>query len=174
MAKVVKFKGLELTRTKTVNNILRVYDRSKNLDGLNWYEEANELCFDLSLNKGVHIAKIAGICAALSPLKSWDLNKVLLRDFLNGSRVGHTKLMIKKAIDVLNLPIDENLIENICDILNGEKIKNLFLNIYAYNEVHAVTIDRHALSIACGFELNEEQKKALQLINTIFSSSVTD
>lgn len=156
--KTQQFKGQKLTTTKCVNNILKVYHRNES--PTNWYEEAHDYAYILAhefyvLLKGIHIAKTAGIIAALSPLKSWDLNMQLAKDFLKTGTCGHTKTMVNKAKAILE---SDGNIDTICDILNGNKITSFFLNIYNPDTSNVVTIDRHAMDIALGSVQNEDKR----------------
>jgi hypothetical protein len=150
-----KFKGEILTTTKTVNKIIKIFKQS-NLDGLNWYPEANEYAQSLSKKFNIQLIKVCGIIAGLSPLKSWEENKRIAESFLSTGKSFHTKAMTQKCIDILN---SNGTIEEISEILKGNKITSFFLNIYdqSYN---GVTIDRHAICLAVGKILNDD---ALQL-----------
>ena len=141
-----RFNGEDLTTTKTVNNILRVYDQSDGT-GSTWYADANDYAHDLAEEYNVSVYKAAGILAAFSPLKAWELNKMIAKQFLDISRASHTGAMIKKANGIMKSDGD---LTTICDILNGNKIVNFFLNIAQPSMLEGVTIDRHALCIAIG------------------------
>jgi len=169
------FKGQTLTTTKTVNNILRVYDRSNESAKSNWYREANsfanELLWDIYIfplkvsknhsplaawaDKKNTLNKICGVIAALSPLKPWDENKRIAESFLKTGNAYHTKVMTQKAQDIMD---SDGEIETICDILNGRKISSFFLNIVDPQNIHAVTIDRHAQDIALGKVLTDDKR----------------
>ena len=174
-----KFYGTQLSQTKVINNILRVYNKAnKEQINQNWYKEAYEFCFGLSLshninttkNNKVSIAQVAGIVAALSPLTSWDRNKQLATEFLNLARIGDvTKLKClglskNKAISIFLISQfwdkDKHNKELIEKVLGGKKTSAFFENIFYYNTSKLVTIDRHALSIALGFKLSNEQFKS--------------
>lgn len=141
-----KFNGEILTTTKTVNNILRIFDKA-NGEGLNWYEEANRYAWDLRMKFDIDRLKVAGIIAAFSPLKSWETNKTITEQFLRTGKASHTRVMTQKAKDIL---ASDGSLEVISDILNGNKITNFFLNIAEPTAFNNVTIDRHAISIAVG------------------------
>ncbi len=146
-----KFKGRTLTTIKTVNKIIKIFKQS-NLDGLNWYPEANEFAQILSNKFNVELIKVCGIISALSPLKSWDENKRIAESFLSTGKSYHTKVMTKKCNDILN---SNGTIEEITEILKGNKITSFFLNIYDQN-YNGVTIDRHAICLAVGEVLNDD------------------
>ena len=150
-----KFNGEICTTTKTVNNILRVYDQSDG-DGFYWYREANEFAEKLGEEYKVSDWKVAGIIAAFSPLKSWELNKVIAEQFLATGKASHTAVMVKKAKDIME---SDGQVTTICDILNGNKIVNFFLNIAQPVDLGGVTIDRHAISIAVGKVLPDSKMR---------------
>jgi len=143
------FKSKTYYTKRVVNNILEVYDQSN--DKSDWYQEANDFAWDLA-NKylggteNCH-ASVCGIIAALSPLKSWEENKKIAISFLKGDKVKHTKTMAGKAYAISK---SDGQIDTIVGILNGLKITSFFLNIYNPKTSQAVTIDRHAISIAVG------------------------
>lgn len=162
-----KFKGEVLTTTKTVNKIIKMYNQSPNKEGLSWYVDANLFAEDLAekfmpeqcYSSGTHTSlnKVAGIIAALSPLKSWEENKRIATSFLKDGKSYHTKVMTKKAQAILN---SDGQIDTISNILQGNKITSFFLNIVNPYSDNGVTIDRHAVSLAVGRDL---QGDALQM-----------
>jgi hypothetical protein len=144
-----KFRKKELSRTQVKNNILAVLskaDKSTFEVGKFWYNTANQIGVDL-INNNVNLAQSIGVIAALSPLKSWSQNVKLAKEFiLNDKRSGHTKLCVGKANKILSL--NNPTVEEVVEILRGQKIVNFFLNIYYPNSYDAITIDRHAVGIA--------------------------
>lgn len=166
-----KFKGEVLTTTKTVNKIIKMYNQSSNKEGLTWYTEAKEFAETMSMlfmydnptdfladdDWDIKVTKVCGVIAALSPLKSWEENKKITISFLDKGISNHTKVMTNKAKAIMQSDGD---ISTISDILRGSKITSFFLNILdpVYNT--GVTIDRHAVSLAVGREL---QGDALQM-----------
>jgi len=157
MKKTTKFLGKRLTSKQTVQNIIDVYT-SADKGAENWYNEANAFALSLvPLIKGVNKhAKACGIVAALSPLKKWNQNKKCAISFLLSGNAMHTGRMTKKAKDILHCSGE---VEDIADILNGDKIKSFFLNIFYPNTSQCTTIDRHAICIAVGKVLNDDQLK---------------
>lgn len=162
MAKQI-FNGKQLTTTRCVNNILKVYGQA---DGpSDWYNDAHRFALQLfweiidnapsdftpSVEKTLN--KVVGIIAALSPLKDWDENKRIARLFLETGEISHTKQMGDKAIAIRN---GSGEVDEICDILNGPKIVSFFLNILEPNTSGSVTVDRHAISIAVGGKLTNK------------------
>tara|TARA_R110000803_G_scaffold16197_5_gene44453 strand:- start:1194 stop:1835 length:642 start_codon:yes stop_codon:yes gene_type:complete len=147
------FRNRELSRTQVKNNILEVLNEASNetyAGGLNWYSDAYNFAQDLSKKSEYNIAQVVGVIAALSPMKAWEQNKKLAKEFiLDGKRAGTFKNLVGKANDILNLGAHSDKIEDeVVKVLNGQKIVNFFLNIYHPNKDVAVTIDRHAIGIA--------------------------
>ncbi len=154
-----KFNGQLFSTRKVVNNIIRIFQLSEQPN--EWYEEAHILAQNLAYkylgsNQGASLAKVCGIIAALSPLKSWDENKKIAESFLRDGRAKHTKMMSDKAKAILN---GSGEIDEISEILNGLKITSFFLNILDPFSSAAVTIDRHAVSIAIGKKVTGDKLK---------------
>ena len=157
-----KFKNNLYTMPQVVSNILSIYDQSEG--GSNWYNEAHEFARTLA-NKYIlksnqvrrsqnifreqqlALAKVAGIIASLSPLKTWGENKIITEWFLKTGKAKHITLFEQKAEAILE---SDGEIETISEILNGNKITSFFLNIFNPHDATAVTVDRHAVSIAVG------------------------
>ena len=155
------YKGKTLNTKTVVDRIIKIYDQST--DRQDWYNEAHNfaveqaskyLPFDTTWSGNIitqtEIAKVCGIIAALSPLKSWDENKKITTTFLATGKAKHTGVMNQKARDIL---ASNGTIEDIALILNGNKITSFFLNLYNPVTSQVVTIDRHAISIAIGYSI---------------------
>ena len=145
------FRNKKLSRTQVKNNILAVLKEADNesfVNGATWYDVANGIAKKLIVasETEINLAQAVGVIAALSPLKSWELNIRLAYEFVAGYRGGHTKLCVNKADEILRL--NNPSVDDVVDILRGQKIVNFFLNIYYPNEDTAITIDRHAVGIA--------------------------
>jgi hypothetical protein len=153
-----RFKGQTLTLTKCVNNILKVYNNSDKTISTNWYIEANEYATTLAILFNVKLSVACGVIAALSPLKSWDENKLIARSFLHNGKGKHTKAFIDKANQI---KVSNGDVETIATILNGNKTISFFINILEPHEQNFVTIDRHALSIAIGRNIKENEGKGI-------------
>ena len=140
-----KFKGVMLSRTKCVNNILKTYALSEKRERNDWYGVARHLARQLAHDRPYYASQCAGVMAALSPLKTWEENLDIAYDFIEHGIMSHTYLFVNKAERIMNC---DGGTATICSILNGRKITAFFLNIMGDN--NTVTIDRHALSIALG------------------------
>lgn len=141
------FKGTTLYRKRVKDNIRRVYLDSRVDITTDWYIEANIFAMKLASKYGVDFITVSGIIAALSPLKSWDENKKIAEGFLRNGKGKHTRNMISKAKQITLFKGNFQR-EFILNELNGNKIKAFFLNIAYPTGAEAVTIDRHAISIA--------------------------
>lgn len=149
-----KYQHSILTKTKVKNNILRVYQISEVKNS--WYLEAHSFAKELS-SKRCTLIQACGILSALSPLKTWNQNKTIAKAFIldNIRAKLHTSTQLNKAITILSLtnPTEQEILT----ILNGDKTKSFFINIYKPYDIEHVTIDRHALSIALGKKLSNTE-----------------
>lgn len=134
-------------------------------EGKNWYIEAHNFAFILSQTYQINLDKVCGIVAALSPGVTWEQNKrdaeVLaqaydlnlhneVRDHHYFSTYGQN---VMKAIDILNS--DFPPINFFSKEQSGHKTKAFYLNILNPIEDGSVTIDRHALAIAEGYNTSK-------------------
>lgn len=156
------FKGTTLYRKRVKDNIRRVYLDSRVDITTDWYIEANIFAMKLASKYGVDFITVSGIIAALSPLKSWDENKKIAEGFLRNGKGKHTKNMLSKAHQI-KLFKSTNQREFILAELNGNKIKAFFLNIAYPEGAEAVTIDRHAISIALSRPIVENEGVGITL-----------
>ena len=152
------FKGEVLSRTKVKNNILRIWKLCGDVDIYDWYREANGFAIELIDNipadsNTVAIRKACGVIAALSPVKQWEQNKICAIDMIKTGDCGHMKVFKGKARRILE---NGNSEKNILEILKGRKISSFFMNILYPDNAEIVTIDRHALSVALGYRINNE------------------
>jgi hypothetical protein len=140
----IQFKNEKLTSSGVTRRLLHYYSLANDTDkqNRNWYIDANNFCNELSEAYNKPLFQVAGVCAALSPMKNWQSNMKLTRDFMKGSRGGHYGSQIDKAKLCLKSNEDE-----IFYVLtkNGLKTSQFYLNIAKPTEVNGVTIDRHAI-----------------------------
>ena len=163
----LNFKGKTLYRKTVTENILNIYNDNRfNFSSL-WYLDANMFSRNLGKEFNISHLKVAGIIAALSPLKSWDENKRIAKSFLQSGNSYHTTVMTNKAIAIRDYKGTEcsckeqeapNLSEFIINTLRGNKIQSFYINIAFPYDDYAVTIDRHAIAICLGRNtINNEQ-----------------
>ena len=154
--KTIKIGGIEYSRTKIKNNIMKVYNVSLESEKNDWYQEANvfgsQVSEFLSGFSRLNVSKrqVLGIVSALSPLKEWSKNKELAVDLIMSGDCGHMQRNKQKALDILSLKGsdfrdgDQMVYDfKIRKILNGDKTKNFYLNM-VYPSGGGVTVDRHA------------------------------
>ena len=134
-----------LTRTVIKNNILRIWNLTEGEERRDWYGEA--LDWATAHADDIGVSKVCGVIAALSPVKTWEQNLVCAKDMLETGDCGHMQQFKDKADRILK---SDGSDEAILDILNGNKISAFYLNIRYPNKANAITIDRHALSVALG------------------------
>lgn len=164
MSNKQKFKGKTLFRATVVKNILKVFnDNTVQIDS-DWYLEANKLANTMAIDFELATIQTAGIIAALSPLKSWEHNKQIARQFLNKGVAKHTKAMMAKAEQIKLANTEEEILK----ILNGNKISSFFVNIAFPERECSVTIDRHAISVALGRTLLEHEGRGITKVQYEF------
>jgi hypothetical protein len=156
------FKGSTLYRKRVKNHILSVYTDARVSITDDWYINANLLAIELASKYGTDYVTVAGIIAALSPLKSWDENKKIAEGFLRNGKGKHTRNMINKAKQITLFKGNFQR-EYILNELNGNKIKSFFLNIAYPLSPEAVTIDRHAISICLNRSIKDNEGTGITL-----------
>lgn len=136
-----------------VRNITRVMRIVLNTDdvsvtqGVTWYDRAKEHAATLDPD---NLYRAAGILAALSPLNSWPQNMRLASEIYAGKRtLGYMANGTQKALRIFDGELPLN-------VLGGNKVRSFYLNIVGDDTVHTVTIDRHAVDIACGRVCNDK------------------
>lgn len=133
------------TRRRYIRNIIAVWSEAtddQRARGANWYRTAHQLA-DFLAEGDVRTG--AGVIAALSANKSWDLNQRMARRALKeGTLSGHTAANLAKAAKIMAgadpaevLPMDA-------------KTGNFYRCILDPDDQEAVCIDRHAHDIAVG------------------------
>lgn len=147
-----RFGKVRLSRTQVKNNIVRIWMKASPEDKKNWYKEAFTISKRMSEDYDIDVMKVCGVIAALSPLKTWKKNIELAEDFLQTGRCGHMTTLLGKAERIVYLG-DNPTTEEVESILNGDKIRAFFINIYNHDnriKDHAdrITVDRHAVKIA--------------------------
>lgn len=187
--KTIKIGGIDYSRTKIKNNIMKVYNVSLESEKNDWYKEANIFGSQVSeflsgfMSRDVSKRQVLGIVSALSPLKEWSKNKDLAVDLIMSGDCGHMQRNKQKALDILNLqytgnghPMDsqrdevfkeENVYydDEILKILNGDKTKRFYLNM-VYPSGGGVTVDRHAIAIAIGRTATDKEQSISSAVYT--------
>lgn len=134
----------ETTRRRYRDNIIAAYNAAtedQKLKGKQWYPVAHDLAEMIS---GGDVVKGAGVIAALSANKSWAENvKLSTRAFASGKPSGHTKVMITKAVRIMNGEDPKKLLGDL-------KTGNFYRCIVDPSDPAPVCIDRHAHDVAVG------------------------
>jgi hypothetical protein len=155
-----RFKGKDISRTKVKNNIIKVFNTCEDRHMNDWYSEAYSWAADLTRCYmkytpklvGLHgTSKVVGILAATSPMKRWESNKMLVKQFLEYGECGHFAAVNKKCKAIYESGGTDT---EILDILNGPKTRRFYMSINYHMTYDGVTIDRHALSIALGYRVS--------------------
>lgn len=135
-------------------------------EGLGWYGIAHDIADELAQTHGLTIRQTAGVIAALSPRTGWAENISLASDACAAAAEGRTDLIggcpsdnARKASMILQG-------HDPADVLGGRKVRSFFANILRPYSAGPVTVDRHAISVAFGHRVSEEDAKLLERIGT--------
>lgn len=147
--------------TELVANILACYQAAspdQRADGMTWYDEAHALATELAATTDHDVLRAAGVIAAISPRMSWDLNERLARKAYadKGVTGGMLGVSVRKA----------NAIYHGADVLTtlkAPKTQAFALCIAEPGHESAVVVDRHAMSIAYGRQVEDDEVAALSL-----------
>lgn len=141
---MIPVKPSDTTRRRYISNIIKVYNSAtpaQRRAGAEWYRRAHELADFLSEGD---VVRGAGVIAALSANKAWDLNQRLARDAFAGNAHGHTAENLAKVAKIMAGVAPEDVLPM------GMKTGNFYRCILDPNDAEAVCIDRHAHDIAVG------------------------
>ena len=119
-------------------------------EGKNWYLDAHNWCQIQSKEYDVPVRLIVGLTALFSPLKSWEINKRLVIDYLQCQSCGTFSYQKRKAIELWSDTIlcrNEKEQDNyIMKTLNGKKVVSFYHNIVYPKSSDRVTIDTHIIN----------------------------
>jgi hypothetical protein len=146
---------------RRTENILSKYGEATPEDlarGRDWYATAHHIATRLG---GGDVHKGAGIIAALSPQKDWDINLEGAHHIVRtGTPWRHTTSdNNRKALRILSG-------EHPNDVLNtpaGHKVYSFYRNIVHLNDPNVVTIDKHAHDIAMGIPPGYRQASKIDM-----------
>jgi len=111
--------------------------------GRHWYQAANGIARQLADGD---LVKGAGVIAALSPQKEWQLNKRMAAAALRGEPVGHLSDALRKVAAIIaGADPGDILPQNL-------KTGNFYRNILNPSDPDPVTVDRHAHDVAAGVD----------------------
>ena len=136
-------------------NISKVWQRASQdaiNHGFEWYETANRIGAEIDRTFGFRPNTGAGILAALSPQKNWDVNISLAWQLAETDTCGQTKANVAKALRIKRG-------ENPLDVLGGRKVRAFYSCIVGVES--EACIDRHAVSIYMGRHVSDVELKML-------------
>ncbi|MFF5973715.1 hypothetical protein ACFY7C_19520 [Streptomyces sp. NPDC012769] len=134
----------ESTRRRYVRNIVKTYRQATEdqvVRGKAWYRTAHQLADMMS---GGDVRAGAGVIAALSANKAWDMNRRLAQDAFAGRLHGHVGDALTKAAKIMAGADPAEVLP--MDIKTG----NFYRCILDPEDPEAVCIDRHAHDVALG------------------------
>jgi hypothetical protein len=158
------------SRADIVHNLRAWYNHDQS-NGVEWYNEAFDFCYKLAIKYDITATQAAGIVAALSPQKRWNENKLLAIQFLKTGKAGQYGMLIDKCRRILKIST-LTPIEEIADILHGDKIRSFFLNIVTNRDV--VTIDRHMICAAVGYSYGTVTAKGYKYLSGVITEMAAD
>jgi hypothetical protein len=127
-----------------------IYDRQV---GMQWYNNAHQICVTLGEKYGVDSDIVAGVIAALSPNNKWESNiidaEIMLRAWAteipySSVKVGTYFNNKDKASTILDCQLTR---EQIVSVLRGNKTVAFFLCIASNGDSDTPCIDGHAFNI---------------------------
>lgn len=151
--KPLPLRGLDLgaNRTLLTQNILKVHDRTSpelRALGRQWYPSAQQ--FADKIGKG-DVEKAAGVIAALSPNKAWDMNQRIAESSMRSGRAhGTYGTQVLKAQRIIDG-------EHPLDVLGPLKERSFYHSIINPTGDNPA-IDRHAHDIAVGTFHGENER----------------
>lgn len=149
---MISTKPSDSTRRRYIRNIVKVYNEAtedQKRRGAEWYRTAHQIADFLSEGD---VVKGAGVIAALSANKAWDINQRLAADALNGNAHGHTAANLEKVAKIMS-GVDPSEV-----LPMSAKTGNFYRCILDPDDQEAVCIDRHAHDIAVGRTYGEEDR----------------
>jgi len=133
---------------KQIDKVMNEVTQSNYSEGLRWYREVNQYCYELASRFNKSPIAIAAAMSALSPACSFKQNKKDLESVLikkSRATVSTYKTNKRKALDILRS--NPQSIDDALTFFSPEKAcktRAFFLNIIDLDH-DAVTIDRHML-----------------------------
>lgn len=111
--------------------------------GEDWYPAARKWCVGRARKHGYTLAQVAGVVAALSPMRDWKGNKTVAERALAAHKAGLHHNDVKLSFGPNNEKAWRILDgEQSLDVLGGRKVRAFYRNIMGEHE--HVTVDRWA------------------------------
>lgn len=146
------------------NNIMQICTTADNnktaeitRDGLNWYEDAKDMCYAISKRFDIPVELVAGVVAVLSPNISWIIQQrhteSFIYEILNGA--SHTEVgygYLTNRLKAKKILLEKKVFPH----LSGQKVTAFYHNILG--DYSTPTIDIWAIRIAISdFSLNRSK-----------------
>ena len=140
---------------KHIQALLDLATAGEKVEGLSWYQRANQAAIELADRYEITEHTAAGVIAALSPRNNWDRNLIdaenIIAAYVSGGAEAAAEVKCctfgknkKKAIEILVWSAE---FLAVCEILAGPKVTEFFRCIVGETDV---CIDGHAYSIWFG------------------------
>ena len=146
------------THETRVQNILAWYGMATDVErdaGMRWYEAAHALAASLGHRYGYTVDQMAGVIAVLSPNVSWSRNVQMATLAAKDGKASGTFTRNTDKADAIMAGADP------ATVISGPKVTNFYRNIATRGENDGVTVDRHAVSIAEGREVGDDERGKL-------------
>ena len=147
--------------TPKVSNILSIYNSASEhalRTGLSWYSDAHATAKRLGGGREKHVARNAGIIAAMSPLMTWESNKQAAERIVSSRGKATEGIGLKANLKKANLIYSG---ADPMDVLKGNKVIAFYQTILnPYGDIIPV-IDRHAFDVAVGEVTSNARRNAL-------------
>ena len=150
---------------KHLKRILSEANSQNYIEGMAWYNDANQFCIDQGIKYQVSTELVASVVAALSPRNKWARNKIDAENVVShkfkGSELNHVSTygkMLKKALILCDDTLSHN---DRIKILNGPKIQAFYCNIIGDDS--RVTVDSWIMQAASGKYKSEKKRKPLTI-----------
>ncbi len=111
-------------------------------EGKKWYWEAHNYATGLGYQYSIECYKVAALLSLFSPIQSWERTKFLTEEFLYCQDCKYLGVQKEKA-RLLVQPYLYRDVEQIKDLIKGQKTTNFFMNIAAPFSFEYCTIDEH-------------------------------
>lgn len=149
---MIPVKPTAAQRRAMVDNIIDTYNRAtpkQRAAGASWYPSAHRLAKLLANGDS---SRGAGVIAALSANKAWDMNQRLAADAFAGNVHGHVGDALTKVRRIMAGARPEDVLPM------GLKTGNFYRCIADPDDQEAVVIDRHAHDVAYGLRLGSDNR----------------
>jgi hypothetical protein len=149
---MIPIKPSDTTRRRYQKNIIKTFNSAtpdQLTRGRNWYRTAHQVADMMSEG---NVMAGAGVIAALSANKAWDINQRLAQDAFNGNPNGHTRDNLAKVAKIMS-GVDPSEV-----LPMGAKTGNFYRCILDPTDPEPVCIDRHAHDVAVGRAYGDDER----------------